>query len=110
MPSTMIQSVGPPPERHADRIVAEMLRQLAVQRAKRFPAIAAAILGSRDGGPRAQRRMQERVERAGAIGTSLTPGKRGSYTLLFCDLTCSPRSRRGGRAIRANRSQLFPAG
>jgi hypothetical protein len=79
-----IQSIGPPPERHADRIVAEMLRQLAVQKAERFPMIADAMLSSRrDGGPRAQRRM---AERAGAISTYLSPGKRGSYEFMFCDL------------------------
>jgi hypothetical protein len=84
--SPTIQSLGPPPERHADRIVAEMLRHLAQQRAALFPAIAAALVQSSDGGPRAQRRMQERVERAGAIASHLTPGKRGCYELVFYDL------------------------
>jgi hypothetical protein len=86
-PPPTIHSIGPPPERHADRVVAEMLRQLAVQKAARFPAIISALKSSRDGGPRAQRRMQERVERAGALASLLTPGKRGCYELFFYDLT-----------------------
>ena len=38
-----IQSVGAPPERHADRVVAEMLRQLAEARARLWPARSASI-------------------------------------------------------------------
>jgi len=82
-----IQSIGPPPERHADRVVAEMMRHLARKRATLLEAINEAIANSTDGGPRAQRKMAERIERAGALNTELTSGKRGRYTLTFCDFT-----------------------
>jgi hypothetical protein len=82
-----ITTAGPPPERHADRLVAEMLRHLAVTRARLSQRISEAILASSDGSPRAQRKMEVRVRRAGAIRTLLTPGKRGRYTLNFFDWT-----------------------
>ena len=76
-----IESVGPPPERHADRVVAEMLRDLARRRAQIEQAIAAAIGNSKDGNPRAQAKMAERMRRAGAEHVTLIPGKRGKYTI-----------------------------
>jgi hypothetical protein len=82
-----IQSVGAPPERHADRVVAEMMRRLAEKRARSWPEIIAAILKSSDGSPKAQRKMEERVKQAGAIYTCLEPGKRSKYQFAFCDMT-----------------------
>ena len=61
-----IQSIGPPPERHADRVVAEMMRDLARKRATLWKAINEAIASSTDGGPRAQRKMAERASRRNA--------------------------------------------
>jgi hypothetical protein len=82
-----IQSMGPPPQRHADRVVAEMMRDLARKRASLWDDINEAIATSSDGNPKAQRKMEERVKRAGALKTILTPGKRGCYTLIFYDMT-----------------------
>jgi len=31
---TLIQSIGPPPERHADRVIGEMMRKLVRERAE----------------------------------------------------------------------------
>jgi hypothetical protein len=76
-----IQSVGLPHFLHADRVVAEMLRDLAKKRAQIEMAVGAAIDNSKDGNPRAQTKMAERMRRAGAEHVSLTPGKRGKYTL-----------------------------
>jgi hypothetical protein len=73
-----IQSIGPPPQQHADRIVAEMLRDLAGKRAQVELAIIAAIETSRDGNPKAQAKMAERIRRAGAEYVSLQPGKRAA--------------------------------
>ena len=81
--TAMIQSVGAPPERHADRVVAEMLRQLAETRARLWPAMWQAIDSSSDGSPKAQRKMAERIRRAGALDVELEPGKRGCYNLTF---------------------------
>jgi hypothetical protein len=64
-----------------------MLRHLVVQRAAILPAIAAVVEQSSDGGPRGQRRMQERIDRLGILYSDLTPGKRGVYELAFYDLT-----------------------
>jgi len=85
--STTIQSVGAPPERHADRVVAEIMRQLAERRARLWPTIEEALLNSSDGSPKAQRKMAERLRRAGATSVKLTPGKRGRYTLHIYDRT-----------------------
>jgi hypothetical protein len=83
----VIQSSGAPPERHADRIVAAMMRSLAQQHAALLPVIANVLIHSADGSPHAQRKMEERIKSAGAIKTELTPGKRGKYILTFWDLT-----------------------
>jgi hypothetical protein len=49
-----IQSIGPPHEIHADRVVGEMLRDLARKRAHLQDAIAEEFRNARDGNPRAQ--------------------------------------------------------
>jgi hypothetical protein len=82
-----IQTPGPPPERHADRLVAEMLRHLAVTRAQLTERISDAIIKSSDGSPKAQGKMLERIQRAGASYAKLSPGKRGRYSLCYFDWT-----------------------
>jgi hypothetical protein len=82
-----IQSIGPPPEKHADRVVAEMLRIMAAEHARVSLAIWATIESSSDGSPKAQRKMEARIRAAGARLTRLTPGKRGRYDLEICDLS-----------------------
>ena len=84
---SIIRSVGLPPERHADRVVAEMLRELARKRSTIWTTIDQAISSSSDGCPKAQRKMEERVKRAGAQATTLYPGKRGRYELVIYDFT-----------------------
>jgi len=74
---TAIQSVGPPPERHADRVVAEMMQELARNQSRLWDAVPEIVASSSDGSPRAQRKMEERIRRAGALATYLSPGKRG---------------------------------
>jgi len=86
MPAT-IQSVGPPPERHADRVIAEMLQSFASVKAARYPHLLQAYADSRDGNPRAQARLARRLEAAGGLNVNLTPGKRGRYKLTFLDWT-----------------------
>jgi hypothetical protein len=82
-----IQSVGPPPERHADRVVAEMLQHLSQMTADLLPNLTSAVEGSSDGSPRAQRKLEARLQRSGAIGTVLKPGKRGCYQIHFYSWT-----------------------
>lgn len=81
----VIGSIGRPHEIHADRVVAEMLRYLAAQRRDLYTEVNAAWNNSSDGSPKAQRKMEARVRKAGASHTDLTPGKRGCYTLIFYD-------------------------
>jgi hypothetical protein len=88
-----IQSIGLPPERHADRIVAEMMRELAKKRSTLWHAMEEIMRTSSDGTPRAQRKMEQRVKLAGATRTELVPGKRGKYTLAVWDITGWDQSR-----------------
>ena len=85
-PALEIKSIGPPPERHADRMVALMLQQLAEQQAQRCQMITELISGSRGGTPRAQQKLAARLEKAGALFVSLKPGKRGKFELCFREL------------------------
>jgi hypothetical protein len=78
-----ILSAGPPPERHADRITAEMLRVLARQKATLGETLIETITDSKDGNPKAQQRMADRLRKAGASHVTLEPGKRGRYKLSF---------------------------
>jgi hypothetical protein len=79
--SPEIASIGLPPERHADRVIAQMLQQIALNSAHLLPSIRAAVVRSSDGSPRAQLKLEARVKAAGGFSTSLKPGKRGRYTL-----------------------------
>jgi hypothetical protein len=80
-----IQSLGPPPERHADRVIAEMMRELARARAHRRHLITETVDRSWDGSPKAQARMAARIRKAGALHVFLEPGKRGRYSLAIFD-------------------------
>src|SRR5262245_34901826 len=82
---TSIQSVGLPPERHADRIVAEMIKQMAREHDQLWAEITALVSTSADGNPRAQKKLEERIRRLGAVNTRLFPGKRGCYQLQIFD-------------------------
>jgi hypothetical protein len=77
--------VGPVPARHADRIVAEMLRAIVRARGSIYDQVSAVVKSSRDGNPRAQAKMAERLWAAGGellCHVGLDPGKRGRYELL----------------------------
>jgi hypothetical protein len=87
-----IQTVGAPPERHADRVTAEMMRYLAAQSAHIRETVREIVRATLDdGGPRGQQRMCQRIEAAGTtlgrrrranVRTILKPGKRGKYKIL----------------------------
>jgi hypothetical protein len=84
-----IQSVGLPPEEHADRVVAEMLRYLVRGRLAREREIKAALILP-DGNPRAQAKLARKLEERGwpfVLDVSLRKtGKRGRYELNFVGL------------------------
>jgi hypothetical protein len=77
-----------PPEKHADRIIAEMLRHIAREHAGTFERVLAAIKPDYCGNPKAQRRTCKRIIRnAGEtlINVMLEPGKRGKFTIALFD-------------------------
>lgn len=84
-----IASIGAPPERHADRVVAEMLRFIAREHADPLKRIGSAINHNRAGNPVAQQRMCEAIRRAGGdtvIDVELVKaGKRGRFVIAFYD-------------------------
>jgi hypothetical protein len=85
----ILRSIGPPPERYADRVVASMLRSIAYDRAQRWQAVSDIFTDHSnryDGNPLAQARMAEKMRKAGAVLVKLTnPGKRGKYTMDIYD-------------------------
>ena len=82
-PELVITSVGPPPSEHASRIIANMLKHLASRHAAVFDVIKEISNDPhvRDGSPKAQRRLEKKIQAVGNVQTSLTPGKRGNYSL-----------------------------
>jgi hypothetical protein len=83
-----IQSVGAPPELHANRVVAAMMRNLSLRHATLWELVDKITKGGfvRDGNPRAQGKLRDQIKAAGASYVHLTPGKRGKYKLLVSDL------------------------
>lgn len=84
-----IQSIGPPPERHADRVVAEMMRALAKKHATLWDEIGRVVCTAHGGAgsPKAQRKLRDRILRAGAYHAKLYEGKRGRFTIMIYDFT-----------------------
>jgi hypothetical protein len=89
MTTLEIQSVGAPPAPHADRVVANMMKHLSIRHAELWAIVDKVTVGGfvRDGNPRAQQKLADRIKAAGASFVHLTPGKRGKYKLLVSDLT-----------------------
>jgi hypothetical protein len=91
MKSPTIECLGPPPERHADRVTGDMIRFLITERVGTQTRIEAELVrsfGKRDGNPKAQAKLVERVKSAGGktlLSVLLCPGKRGRYSLAIYD-------------------------
>jgi hypothetical protein len=83
----VLRSIGPPPERYADRIVATMLQMLATERAGCWETIANIFADHKDGNPIAQNRMADQIRAAGAVKVNLKCGKRGRYRMEIYDLS-----------------------
>ena len=83
-----IQSIGLPHEIHADRVVAQMLRQVAETSAPYISGFVERIKASSDGSPKAQRKLAARIIQAGGFEVELMPGKRGRYELSFYSWCC----------------------
>jgi hypothetical protein len=80
-----IQSLGLPPEKHADRIVAAMMRVIVEERAESWRKLNALMRQNLpDGNPAAQVRFFKKVTAAidsFLLGSHLEPGKRGRYKI-----------------------------
>ena len=79
-----IQSVGPPPQRHAERIVDEMLLWMHGQQAVIWERAKGSLNSKQMGNPVGQERAVARFRKAlGKMGLEvrLSPGKRGRYHL-----------------------------
>jgi hypothetical protein len=88
MSRPVIQSVDLPPEKHADRVVAEMLRFIAREQQARRARNRLVQKAMPDGSPKAQARMVEGIRRSGGpavIDVKLTSGKRGRYLIAIYD-------------------------
>jgi hypothetical protein len=86
---TEIQSIGPPPEKHADRVVADMLKVIVAARAKILPRIQSVLTNMNDGQPAGQQKIFDRLVEAGRpffIGGHIDTGKRGRYTITLLTL------------------------
>lgn len=84
--ATSIQSLGPPPEKHADRVVAEMLRDIVKARMRMNVDIVKSMRmrGFDDGNPRAQKKFARKLAELGrpfVLEALCETGKRGRYTL-----------------------------
>jgi hypothetical protein len=84
MTAPVIQSIGPPPERHAQRMAGEMTRWLIEQQFKIDAAWREAVVGRNDGNPNGQKKMVAKLKAIGGMNLfwiQLFPGKRRKYEL-----------------------------
>jgi hypothetical protein len=85
-----ITSVGPPPALHADRVVGQMAGHLIEQAAHIRGELQQIIAHSNDGGPRAQRKLREKLLQAGTVmgrrivACNLVTAKKGRYSARLC--------------------------
>ena len=83
-----IQSEGPPPERHAARVVREMAHWLRIERDRLHVLMVAALRGASLGNPKSQQRAIDRLTAVGIkalMHMHFESGKRGKFT-LWCSL------------------------
>jgi hypothetical protein len=82
-PPPVISSIGPPPDRHADRVISEMVHWLANEAERLLPHINGLLTGI-PALPRAQLRLVEKlrkIARPTLLDVYLSPGKRGRFKL-----------------------------
>jgi hypothetical protein len=82
----VIESVGPPPELHAQRIAGEMAVWLIKHGEKRWEEMARVVKTCKDGNPISQMRLAHRLAAAAGpaiFDLSVKTGKRGRYTMYF---------------------------
>jgi hypothetical protein len=90
-PKLAISSIGAPHAIHADRVVGNMMRHLSLRHAVLWELVDRITKGGyvRDGNPRAQGKLRDRIKATGASFVHLEAGKRGKYKLIVSDLVGS---------------------
>jgi hypothetical protein len=86
MNAPVIQSLGAPPDRHAERIVDEMLTWLHTRQREIWPRAKGSLRTQQMGNPTGQARAVERMRKAMGdlvLELKLNPGKRGRYELYM---------------------------
>jgi hypothetical protein len=84
-----IQSIGPPPALHADRVVAEMIHHIIAERDRRWAVYWDEWDHGSIGNPLGQSRMVERMRKAGGkllLLLHLDPGKRARFELTVSEI------------------------
>jgi hypothetical protein len=84
-----IQSLGRPPELHADRVVAEMIHWILAERDRRWEVFWAEWNSGSIGNPLGQSRMVKRMREAGGdllLHLHLDPGKRARFELTLSEV------------------------
>jgi hypothetical protein len=82
----MIQSIGEPPDRHAERVADLFLRHLFARQGELWANVEGSLHRKQMGSIVGQRRAVARFRRAAgdlALSIDLTPGSRGRYLLMF---------------------------
>jgi hypothetical protein len=83
-----IQSIGPAPQLHADRVVAGMMRLVAQRHADLPERLRKIVDGANDGAPAGQRRLTARIKQIDGVHHAiLKPGKRGKYKIQIFDVS-----------------------
>ena len=85
-----IHAVGEVPERHADRVVAEMLRWIVAERQRRKVALYGILNLTPDSNPQAQQKLADKLRRLGGeffpAVALMKSGKRGRYEIRIMAL------------------------
>ena len=85
-----IHAVGEVPERHADRVVAEMLRWIVADRQQRMTALKGILGSTPDANPQQQQRLVDKFRRLGGpffpLVTLVESGKRGRYEIRILSI------------------------
>jgi hypothetical protein len=81
-----IKSIGPPPERHAERMAIEFARWLVAEERRRIPLWDQVFKNASDGNPKGQIKMLERLAAISGntlLDADLQPGKRRKYRMAL---------------------------
>jgi hypothetical protein len=85
-PLPKIKSIGPPPERHAERMAIEFARWLVAEERRRVPLWDEVFKNANDGNQKGQIKMVERLAKVSGnslLSVDLQPGNRRKYRMIL---------------------------